>query len=97
MRLDGRRVERLSDAATRPLASVFAPDRLALVKGGPGLRRAHLDQVVAALWPSRAATRRDYSRALAQRNALLGRIRAGVADSSALGGVGPSLAELASR
>src|SRR5262249_5506246 len=37
----------------------------------------HLDQVVAALWPARAATRRAYSAALAQRNALLANIRAG--------------------
>ena len=39
----------------RPLVSVFLPDRLELVKGPPALRRAHLDQLVAALWPARAA------------------------------------------
>jgi DNA replication and repair protein RecF len=49
------------------------------------LRRAHLDQVVAALWPARVGTRRAFARALAQRNALLGRVRAGVADRAALG------------
>jgi DNA replication and repair protein RecF len=32
---------------------------------------------VVALWPSRATARADYSRALAQRNALVARIRAG--------------------
>jgi DNA replication and repair protein RecF len=53
------------------------PDRLDLVKGPPALRRAHLDQVIAALWPARAAARGEYSRALAQRNALVARIRAG--------------------
>jgi DNA replication and repair protein RecF len=47
------------------------------VKGPPGLRRAHLDQVVSALWPGRAATRRAYGQALAQRNALISRVRAG--------------------
>ena len=51
---------------------MFLPDRLELVKGAPALRRAHLDQVVAALWPARAGTRGEYARALAQRNALLG-------------------------
>jgi DNA replication and repair protein RecF len=70
---DGSAVERLSEVATRPLAAVFLPDRLELVKGGPALRRAHLDQVIAALWPARAATRRAYGQALAQRNALLAR------------------------
>ena len=81
---DGAPVERLADAAHRPLASVFSPDRLELVKGRPGLRRAHLDQFVAALWPARAATRRAYHEALAQRNALLGRIRAGRSTSDVL-------------
>ena len=52
--VDGAPVERLADAAVRPLVSVFLPDRLELIAGTPSLRRAHLDQVVAALWPSRA-------------------------------------------
>jgi len=74
---DGADVERLVDVADRPLVSVFLPDRLELVKGPPALRRAHLDQVVAGLWPLRSATRRSYAQALAQRNALLARLRAG--------------------
>lgn len=73
MAADGATVERLLEVACRPLVSVFLPDRLELVKGAPALRRAHLDQVVAALWPARVATRRAYGRALAQRNALLAR------------------------
>src|SRR4051812_28872274 len=77
LRVDGAPVERLSDSPARPLVSVFLPDRLELVKGAPSLRRAHLDQLVAALWPARAGTRAQYSRALAQRNALLGRVRGG--------------------
>src|SRR3954470_15142520 len=84
LRSDGAPVERLADVATRPLVSVFLPDRLELVKGAPALRRAHLDQVVAAAWPSRAGTRRAYTQALAQRNALLGRVRAGRASRSSL-------------
>jgi DNA replication and repair protein RecF len=77
LRVDGAPVERLLDAPGRPLVSVFLPDRLELVKGAPSLRRAHVDQLVAALWPARASTRRAYGHALAQRNALLGRVRAG--------------------
>lgn len=76
-RVDGADVERLVDHPARPLVSVFLPDRLELVKGPPALRRGHLDQVVAGLWPSRVGTRAAYRQALAQRNALLGRIRAG--------------------
>src|SRR3954462_9739192 len=64
LRIDGAPVERLTDAAARPLVSVFLPDRLELVLGAPALRRTHLDQVVAALWPARASTRRAYAAAL---------------------------------
>ncbi len=71
-------------AAHRPALGVFMPDRLSLVKGPPSGRRAHLDGFCAALWPSRAETRRRYSRALAQRNALLSRVRSGAASESAL-------------
>jgi DNA replication and repair protein RecF len=75
-RVDGRDAL-ADDDRRRPAVSVFMPDRLALVKGPPSPRRAHLDRLGAALWPARAAARGDYSRALAQRNALLARIRRG--------------------
>jgi DNA replication and repair protein RecF len=84
MRVDGATVERLLEVADRPLVSVFLPDRLELIKGAPSLRRAHLDQFVAALWPARAATRRAYSQTLAQRNALIARIRHGAASRDSL-------------
>jgi DNA replication and repair protein RecF len=84
LKVDGAAVERLTDSSARPLVSVFLPDRLELVLGAPALRRSHLDQVIAALWPARAATRRAYSAALAQRNALLAAIKAGRAGRSSL-------------
>jgi DNA replication and repair protein RecF len=84
MTSDGAPVERLLDVEDRPLLSVFLPDRLELLKGPPALRRAHLDQVVAAIWPLRASERREYSRVLAQRNALLGGIRTGRASRATL-------------
>jgi DNA replication and repair protein RecF len=79
LRADGATVERMVDVLERPLLSVFMPDRLELIKGAPALRRAHLDQFVAALWPARVGTRRAYAQTLAQRNALLARIRSGMA------------------
>jgi DNA replication and repair protein RecF len=82
--VDGAAVERLTDSSARPLVSVFLPDRLELVTGPPALRRGHLDQVAAALWPARVGTRRSYSSALAQRNALLARIRSGHGSRSSL-------------
>ena len=84
MRVDGAPVQRMLDLADRPLVSVFLPDRLELIKGTPALRRAHLDNFVAALWPVRAATRRAYGQALAQRNALIARIRSGRAARDSL-------------
>lgn len=75
--VDGAPVERLLEVGGRPLVSVFLPDRLELVKGPPAVRRAHLDQFVAAMWPTRVATRRAYVQALAQRNALVARLRGG--------------------
>jgi len=84
LKADGAPVERLVDVSARPLVSVFLPDRLELVKGAPSLRRAHLDQLVSALWPARSDTRRAYNAALAQRNALLSRIRSGRASRASL-------------
>ncbi len=83
IRVDGAPLQRGVDPP-RPLAAVFLPDRLDLVKGAPALRRAHLDQVVAALWPARRETRSGYTRALAQRNALVARVRAGAATEDQL-------------
>jgi hypothetical protein len=68
----------------RPRMAIFLPDRLAVVKGPPGPRRDHLDRLAAAIWPARNGARRRYAAALAQRNALLARIRAGVAGASSL-------------
>src|SRR3954462_12894361 len=68
-RVDGAPVERLADSEARPLVAVFLPDRLELVKGPPALRRAHLDQLVAALWPARAANRRGEAPGLPPRHA----------------------------
>ncbi len=84
MRVDGADVERLLEVSERPLVSVFLPDRLELIKGAPSLRRAHLDQLVAGLWPARVATRRAYHQSLAQRNALIARIRSGAGSRNSL-------------
>jgi DNA replication and repair protein RecF len=95
MRADGAEVERLLDVPFRPLVSVFLPERLELVKGAPVLRRAHVDQFVAAVWPARADARREYARVLAQRNALLAGIRAGRASRASLSAWDAELARAA--
>jgi len=75
--LDGSPADPATLARHRPPVAVFSPDRLTLVKGPPGERRAHLDLFVAARWPSRSELRQRYGQALAQRNALLARVAAG--------------------
>jgi DNA replication and repair protein RecF len=75
--LDGNPAEPAALARQRPPVAVFSPDRLALVKGPPAERRAHLDRFVAARWPLRAGLRQRYGQVLAQRNALLASLAAG--------------------
>jgi DNA replication and repair protein RecF len=75
--LDGSTADSATLARHRPPVAVFSPDRLVLIKGPPGERRAHLDAYVAARWPARAPLRQRFGQALAQRNALLARIAAG--------------------
>lgn len=52
-------------------ATVFAPDDLELVKGGPGGRRAFIDELAVALDPACDTQVRTFERVLRQRNALL--------------------------
>jgi DNA replication and repair protein RecF len=85
IRRDGVKLTVLRPDHATPRVCVFAPDHLELVKGPAGVRRAHLDEVVEALWPARRTTRVAYAKALAQRNSLLGRVRAGSASAAALG------------
>jgi DNA replication and repair protein RecF len=75
--LDGNPADPATLARSRPPVAVFAPDRLALVKGPPAERRAHLDGFLAARWPARGELRKHYGQAVAQRNALLSRLGAG--------------------
>ena len=51
--------------------SVFTPDDLAIVKGGPDERRRFTDQVLVGLHPRNDALRIEVDRVLRQRNALL--------------------------
>jgi len=95
--LDGNPAEPATLAAARPPVAVFSPDRLALVKGPPAERRAHLDRFVAARWPSRGALRQRYGQALAQRNALLARLSGGRGSPSELDAWDAALAETAAE
>ena len=53
------------------LSVVFSPTHLSLIKDGPALRRAFLDEAIAQLKPRYAAVLTQYNRVLSQRAALL--------------------------
>lgn len=63
---------------------VFTPDRLAVVKGAPAIRRAYLDRSLGRLLPARAALPVEYAAAVGQRNAALRRLSAGLSSREAL-------------
>ena len=66
---------------------VFTPDRLAIVKGGPAVRRAYFDRALGRLSPARAQLATEYAAAVAQRNASLRRMLSIIAlAASVLGG-----------
>lgn len=95
--LDGNPADPATLASCRPPVAVFSPDRLALVKGPPAERRAHLDRFAAARWPSRAGLRQRFGKALAQRSALLARLAAGRGAAAELDAWDAAFAEAAAE
>ena len=63
---------------------VFTPDRLAVVKGGPAVRRAYVDRALGRLFPGRASLPIEYASAVGQRNAALRRIATNASSVDAL-------------
>ena len=63
---------------------VFTPDRLAVVKAGPAVRRAYFDRALGRLAPTRAQLSTEYAAAVAQRNASLRRVSGGYSSRQAL-------------
>jgi DNA replication and repair protein RecF len=71
IRINRQAVTRARDRADFLRVTVFAPDDLELIKGGPSGRRDYLDDLLAATAPRYAGVRSDYERVVRQRNALL--------------------------
>jgi DNA replication and repair protein RecF len=84
IRLNGAALEGGDELRLRLSALAFTPDRLAVVKGGPIVRRAYLDRMLGRLFPARAMLPSDYARAVAHRNAALRRVRTGESSLDAL-------------
>ena len=82
--LNGSAADSAEELRMRLGCLAFVPDRLAIVKGGPAVRRAYFDRMLGRLTPSRAVLPAEYGRALAQRNEALRRARAGISGPDAL-------------
>lgn len=71
VQVNKQRLQRAADLLGALRTTVFAPDDLRLVKGGPGERRRYLDDALVAAAPRLDAVRTEVDRVLRQRNALL--------------------------
>ena len=83
-KLNGASLRAAEELRPEVATLVFTPDRLAVVKGGPAVRRAYFDRVLGRLAPARAALSVDYAGVVAQRNAALRRAAAGYSTRDAI-------------
>jgi DNA replication and repair protein RecF len=95
--VDGAPCPTIDALAEHAAVLVFTPERLAVMKGAPALRRRYLDRAVARSWPRYAAVAGAYAGALQQRNQLLRRLRAGARAHDALAPWEAQLAQLGSE
>jgi DNA replication and repair protein RecF len=79
VRVNGAGVSSLERLRVDNATLVFTPDRLAVVKAGPSVRRLYVDRVIGRLLPARAPLPVEYAEVLGQRNAALRRVAAGQA------------------
>jgi DNA replication and repair protein RecF len=94
VRLNGAVLASGEELRLRLCALAFTPDRLAVVKGGPLVRRAYFDRMLGRLFPARAQLPGEFGRAVAQRNAALRRVRVGESSRDALEPWTQTVAEL---
>ncbi len=69
--VNGQRLTRTRDLLGHLRCTVFTPDDLELIKGGPGERRRYLDELLTGLSPKLDQLRVDVDRVLRQRATLL--------------------------
>jgi DNA replication and repair protein RecF len=83
LKLNRQPVRRNEELVGTVLVTVFSPDDIEIVKGGPSARRDMLDDLAGALYPRHRFACAELDRALKQRNALLksagGTLRPGMA------------------
>lgn len=71
IQVNRQRLSRARDLLGVVQVTVFSPDDLELVKGGPALRRKWIDEALVSRHPKHDSVRSDLERILKQRNALL--------------------------
>ena len=71
MRVNRQPLRRTDDLLGLVLVTVFSPDDIEVVKGGPQFRRQYLDDLLVVLQPRYNAACAELDRVLKQRNALL--------------------------
>jgi DNA replication and repair protein RecF len=71
VQVNRQRLQRTRDLLGTVRVSVFSPDDLELIKGGPGERRRFLDDALVALAVRNDALRLEVDRVIRQRNTLL--------------------------
>ncbi len=95
--LNGARLRAAEQLRAELATLVFTPDRLAVVKGPPAVRRAYLDRALGRLLPARGALPAAYGAALGQRNAAIRRITLGLSSRDALSPWTSRVAELGAQ
>jgi len=83
-KLNGAPLRAAEQLRTEVATLVFTPDRLAVVKGGPAVRRAYFDRALGRLSPARAELAASYGAAVGQRNAALRRASLGLSSRDAI-------------
>ena len=82
--VNGAPVASADELRTRVAALAFLPDRLAVVKGSPVVRRTYIDRMLGRVLPAQGAQPGEYAYALAQRNEALRRVRGGLSSVDAV-------------
>jgi DNA replication and repair protein RecF len=83
VQVNRQRLHRARDLLGALRVTVFTPDDLELVKGGPSQRRRFLDDCLVALHPRYDTLAREVDRVLRQRNALLRQVGGRLDESAA--------------
>lgn len=71
LKVNNQPVRRMGDLFGNFIAVVFSPEDLKVLKGSPSLRRRFIDIEISKLHPAYFFDLQEYSKALAQKNALL--------------------------